>query len=50
MLLLAFSDLKSEDGPVAERLRAENAGPEVMKLWRELVNQEIQATNEDDEF
>ncbi len=50
MLLLAFPDLKSKDGLVAERLRAENAGEDAMKLWRELVNQEIQTTNEDDEF
>jgi hypothetical protein len=50
MLLLAFPDLKSEDGLVAERLRAENAGEEVMKLWWELVNQKIQTTDEEDEF
>jgi hypothetical protein len=50
MLLLAFPDLKSEDGLVAERLRAENAGEELMKLWWELVNQKIQTTDEEDEF
>ncbi len=50
MLLLTFPDLKISDGLVAERLRAENAGEEVIKLWQELVNQEIQATDEDDEF
>jgi len=50
MLLLAFPNLKTEDGSVAERLRAENAGEEVMKLWKELVNQEIQTTDEEDEF
>ena len=50
MLLLAFPDLKTSDGPVTERLRAENAGEEVMKLWKELVNQEIQTTDEEDEF
>jgi hypothetical protein len=48
MLLLAFPHLKSETSLVAERLRAENADEEVMNLWRELVNQEIQATEEDD--
>jgi hypothetical protein len=48
--LLAFPELKASDGLVAERLRAENAGEEVMKLWQELVNQEIRTTNEDDEF
>jgi hypothetical protein len=50
MLLLAFPDLKTSDGLVAERLRAENAGEEIMKLWQEFVNQEIQTTDEDDEF
>jgi hypothetical protein len=50
MLLLTFPDLKISDGLVAERLRAENAGEEVMKLWQELVNQEIQTTDEDDRF
>jgi hypothetical protein len=50
MLLLAFPDLKISDGLVAERLRAENAGEEVMKLWQELVNQEIQTTDEGAEF
>ena len=50
MLLLAFPELKREDGLVMERLKAENAGDEVMKLWGELVNQEIQTTDEDDEF
>lgn len=50
MLLLAFPDLKISDGLVAERLRAENAGEEVVKLWQELVNQKIQTTDEDDGF
>ena len=50
MLLLAFPELKQEDGLVTERLKAENAGEEIMKLWQELVNQEIQTTDEDDEF
>ena len=50
MLLLAFPELKSNDGPVAKRLKAENAGEDVMNLWRDLVKQEIQATEEDDEF
>lgn len=50
MLLLAFPELKQENGLVTERLKAENAGDEVMMLWQELVNQKIQTTNEDDEF
>ena len=50
MLLLAFPELKRDHGLVTQRLRAENAGEEVLKLWQELVNQEIQTTGEDDEF
>lgn len=50
MLLLAFPELKQKGGLVTERLKAENAGDGAMRLWRELVNQEIQTTNEDDEF
>ncbi len=50
MLLLTFPELKKDDGLVTERLRAENAGEDVMKLWRDLVKQEIRETDEDDEF
>lgn len=50
MLLLTFPELKKDDGLVTERLRAENAGEDVMKLWRDLVKQEIRETDEDDKF
>jgi hypothetical protein len=50
MLLLAFPELKQNRGLVSERLKAENAGDEAMKLWRELVDLEIQSTEDDDEF
>jgi len=50
MLLLAFPELKENDGLVAERLKAENASADAMNLWRELVAQEIQSADEDDEF
>jgi len=50
MLLLAFPELKQEDGLVTERLKAENAGEEVMNLWSDLVKQAIQSTDVDDEF
>ena len=48
MLLLTFPELKSNDGLVTERLKAENAGEDVMNLWSDLVKQEIQST--DDEY
>jgi len=50
MLLLAFPDLKQQSGLVAERLKAENAGEAVFNLWQDLVKQEIQTTDEEDEF
>lgn len=50
MLLLAFPELKQNSGLVSERLKAENAGDETMKLWRELVDLEIQSTEDDNEF
>jgi len=49
-LLLTFPDLKSESGPVAERLRLAGAGPEVLAAWKDLVAQEILAEDEDGEF
>ncbi len=50
MLLLTFPELKRNDGSVTERLKAESAGEDVMSLWSDLVKQEIQSTDEDDEF
>jgi Nucleotidyl transferase AbiEii toxin, Type IV TA system len=50
MLLLTFPDLKAEEGPVAERLRAAEAPPEAMAAWRELVAAEILPEDEDAEF
>ena len=50
MLLLTFPELKSNEGLVRERLKAENAGEDVINLWRDLVKQAIQSTDEDDEF
>src|SRR5205807_1789574 len=48
LLLLAFPELKSEQGRVRERLEAGGAGPEVLDVWRQLVAQQI-ATEEEDE-
>jgi len=50
MLLLAFPELKQQNGLVTERLKAENAGEAVFDLWQDLVEQEIQTTDEEDEF
>lgn len=50
MLLLAFPELKRRGGLVTERLIAEHAGKDVMDLWSDLVEQEIQSAKEDEEF
>jgi hypothetical protein len=50
MLLLAFPELKRRGGLVTERLIAEHAGKDVMDLWSDLVEQEIQSAEEDEEF
>lgn len=49
-LLLTFPELKTAEGPVAERLRAAGASVEVMAAWEELVAQEILPEDDADEF
>jgi hypothetical protein len=49
-LLLNFPELKSVEGPVAERLKAAGAAPEVLAAWKEIVAQEILPEDEDEEF
>jgi len=48
VLLLAFPHLKSETGPVLDRLRASHADDRALAEWRTLVATEIQP--EDDEW
>ena len=50
MLLLTFPALKRDPGPVAERLQAEGAAPDVLAEWKALVALEIRPTEEDEEF
>jgi nucleotidyltransferase AbiEii toxin of type IV toxin-antitoxin system len=50
MLLLTFPKLKTESGPVSEKLRSVAATEEVMKEWRNLVSQKISLPDDDDEF
>jgi hypothetical protein len=50
MLLLTFPELKTEEGPVMERLRAADVTPEVIAAWKELVAQEILPEDEDEKF
>jgi hypothetical protein len=49
-LLLAFPELKSADGAVAECIRAANASEHVMVLWKALAAEDIQPEGEDDKF
>lgn len=46
LLLLAFSEFKSDPEPVAARLRAAGAGSAVLKVWEELAGQEIRPEEE----
>jgi|GEM_PF-170477 len=50
MLLLTFPELKRDQGPVTEKLQAMGAGPDVLKVWHELVCQEIHPEDEDEDF
>jgi hypothetical protein len=50
MLLLTFPELKREPGPVGEYLRTGGADLGILTAWQEIVAQEIQATDEDEEF
>ncbi len=50
VLLLTFPELKTEEGPVADRLRAANAPETVMAAWKDLVAQEILPEDEDAGF
>lgn len=50
MLLLKFPELKSEAGLVLDCLTRAGASPEVLALWREIVNTEIKPEDDEDEF
>jgi hypothetical protein len=50
MLLLAFPELKKEQGAVSDALISMDANEEVTKTWRELVAQEIVEPDDDGEF
>ena len=49
-LLLQFPELKKDQGPVADRLRAAEVGEDVIAAWKELVAQEIEPEDEDAKF
>jgi hypothetical protein len=49
-LLLTFPELKTDEGVVADCLRAAGAPPEALVAWKEVVAQEILPPDEDAEF
>ncbi|HXG13121.1 MAG TPA: nucleotidyl transferase AbiEii/AbiGii toxin family protein [Gemmataceae bacterium] len=49
-LLLTFPELKQEQGPVADCLRAAGASAEVLAEWKRLVAEEILPEDEDEGF
>jgi hypothetical protein len=50
MLLLAFPELKDEQGAVSEALKLAGVKDDVLQTWRELVAQEIVEPEDDGEF
>jgi Nucleotidyl transferase AbiEii toxin, Type IV TA system len=50
MLLLTFPELKTDQGPVLECLRAAGAADDVLATWKEFVAQEILPEDEDEGF
>ena len=50
LLLLTFPELKVESGEVRDNLIAAGVAPVVLSLWQEIVEMEIEAEDEDDEF
>ena len=50
VLFLTFPEMKTESGAVSEALKTLGASAEEMDAWYELVAQEINSSNDDDEF
>jgi hypothetical protein len=50
VLLLAYPELKTQFGPVRDRLEATGAGAPVLEAWSQLVREEFRPDDEDDEF
>jgi hypothetical protein len=50
MLLLTFPELKKEQGAVSEALKSLGPTDDVIETWRELVAQEINESEDDEEF
>jgi hypothetical protein len=49
-LLLTFPELKSNQGAVADCLQASGASLAIVTIWHQMVAQDIQPTDEDEDF
>jgi Nucleotidyl transferase AbiEii toxin, Type IV TA system len=49
-LLLTFPELKTFEGPVADRLQATGASGAALEAWREIAAQEISAEDDDEGY
>ena len=49
LLLLAFPELRADDGPVAERLQDLDASPAALATWRELAGQTWEPDDDGDD-
>jgi hypothetical protein len=50
VMFLSFPDLKTDPGPVRDRLEAAGADEAILATWKDLVAQEILPEDEDDKF
>ena len=50
MLLLTFPDLKEDSGSVTEYWVEAQAGADILAVWQDLVQQDIQPIDEDEDF
>ena len=50
MLLLTFPHLKQDPGPVTSALLQAGASAEVLAVWRDWVQQDLQPLGDDNDF
>jgi hypothetical protein len=50
MLLLAFPEFKTPTGDVFDRLHSLSDDPGVLKVWRDLVSQNIESPDDDEDW
>jgi hypothetical protein len=50
MLLLTFPELKTQTGDVFKRLHSLSDDPGVIEVWRDLVSQNIESSDDDEDW